>query len=114
MRGRADGFIVPIDYERMRDMRAQYGDVLEQLIDIFAATTPDSIAELERARDAGDADAIRRAAHRFKGACQNVGAIAMAQLCRDLETEPALAATGVASLREALEPTLTALRGVAA
>ncbi len=101
----------PIDRDRMRSMRAQYGDLLEQLIAIFAATTPEALDALERARDA---DTIRRVAHSLKGACQNVGAIAMAQLCRELEGEPALAATRVASLREALEPTLLALRGVAA
>jgi PAS domain S-box-containing protein len=104
----------PIDRGRMLEMRAQYGDLLGQLLDIFAATTPEALDELGRARDAGDPEAVRRAAHSLKGACQNVGATAMEQLCRDLEVDPGLAGTAVARLGELLEPTLAALRALAA
>ena len=98
----------------MLELRAQYSGLLEQLIDIFAETTPATLGELERAHDAGDADAIRRTAHGLKGASQNVGATAMADLCRSLETDPAVASTALAGLRDAFEQTLEALRGLSA
>jgi HPt (histidine-containing phosphotransfer) domain-containing protein len=100
---------VPIDRDRMREMRAQYGELLEQLVEIFAATTPEALDELARARDA---DAIRRAAHTLKGACQNVGATEMEQVCRELERDPGSADTGIARLVALLEPTLAALRAL--
>jgi HPt (histidine-containing phosphotransfer) domain-containing protein len=81
---------------------------------ILYATTPDSLDEIERSREAGDPDAIRRAAHSLKGSCQNVGATAMATVCHELEADPAIADAGVERLRELVEPTLAALRGVAA
>ena len=102
--------VPPIDRARMLELRDQYGDLLAQLIDIFADTTPATLSELRSARERDDADAIRRAAHRLKGACQNVGATRMTELCRALEANPASATLD--ALPAAFEPTLTALRGV--
>ena len=92
-------------------MAEQYGDLITELIDLFAQTAPGALAKLERGRDAGDADAIRAAAHNLKGACQNVGAGAMAELCRAIEADPPNA--DVDRLAELLDPTVAALRTVA-
>ena len=103
-----------IERARMLELRDQYGDLLAQLIDIFADTTPDALAGLESALERDDREAIRGVAHSLKGACQNVGATAMAELCRALEADPASAATYLPGLRDALEPTLAVLRDVVA
>jgi HPt (histidine-containing phosphotransfer) domain-containing protein len=97
-----------IDRERMRAMAEQYGDLITELIDIFAQTAPDALAALQRGRAAGDDDAMRAAAHSLKGACQNLGAGVMAELCRTIEADPAHA--DVDRLAELLEPTVAALR----
>jgi HPt (histidine-containing phosphotransfer) domain-containing protein len=99
-----------IDRERMLAMAEQYGDLISELIDIFAQTAPDGLAALRRGRDAGDDDAVRSAAHHLKGACQNVGAGAMADLCRAIEADAAHA--DVERLARLLEPTVAALRAV--
>ncbi len=75
-----------IDDARMRTFRAEYPEIVDQLVDLFAAGTPPVIAELRAAIDAGDGDGVRRSAHKLKGSCQNIGATFMATLCRTLET----------------------------
>ena len=52
----------------------------------------------------------RRAAHKLKGSCQNIGATFMATLCRTIETGDGDPRTTVAELESALEPTETAIR----
>ena len=104
----------PVDRTRMLAMREQYGELIDQLVGIFAETTPDALAALDSARERDDAESIRGAAHSLKGACQNVGATVMTELCRALEANPASAATTLDARRAAFEPTLAALRDVAA
>jgi len=93
-------------------MREQYGELIGQLIGIFADTTPDALAQLRDASERGDGETTRAVAHTLKGACQNVGATAMADLCRGLEADPA--ASGLERLQALFAPTLTALRDAAA
>jgi HPt (histidine-containing phosphotransfer) domain-containing protein len=107
-RGRSE----PVDRARMLEMREQYGDLIAQLVDIFADTTPAALADLQSALERDDRETLRAVAHSLKGACQNVGALAMAELCRALEDDPAAAATHLPRLRAAVEPTLAALRGI--
>ena len=45
-------------------------------------STPPLLDELRAALDGGDDEALRRAAHKLKGSCQNVGATFMATLCQ--------------------------------
>ena len=45
-------------------------------------STPPLLGELRAGAEGGDAEAVRRAAHKLKGSCQNIGAGFMAKLAR--------------------------------
>lgn len=51
----------------------------------FMEEAPGMLAELRRAQAAGDADAFRRAAHSLKSNGNTFGAVALANLAKDLE-----------------------------
>jgi len=92
----------------MRLFRRDYADVAGRLAELFAETTPELLATLRAAHDAGDGDALGRAAHKLKGSCQNVGASFMATLASALERGDATAGA-VDELEAAYEPTRDAL-----
>jgi HPt (histidine-containing phosphotransfer) domain-containing protein len=64
-------------------------DVMEDdftlLIDTFIQDSSERICTLQRAIQNNDTDAIRRAAHSFKGSSSNIGAPQLAALCSALE-----------------------------
>ena len=100
-----------IDAARMRTFREQYPDIVDQLVDLFVQSTPPALEELRAAVGAEDRDAVRRAAHKLKGSCLNIGATFMATLCGGLEAGDRDAAGTLADLEAALEPTEAAIRG---
>jgi two-component system, sensor histidine kinase and response regulator len=57
------------------------------LIDIFIQELPNYKAELQLAFDNNIAEQVYAAAHKFKGACANVGALQMVELCKQLEQQ---------------------------
>lgn len=71
------------------DVLAALQDVMEDeypvLLDTFLADSEERLRVLREAQQAGDAQAIRLAAHSFKGSCSNMGANLLAGLCRQLE-----------------------------
>ena len=69
----------------MRTFRDDYPDIVDQLVDLFLQSTPPLLDELHAALDGDDGKELRRAAHKLKGSCQNVGATFMATLCKSLE-----------------------------
>ena len=99
-----------IDEARMRSFRDDYPDIVDRLLELFLDSTPPLLDELQAAADAGDGDELRRAAHKLKGSCQNIGATFMATLCRSIETGDGDAAATVAELDTALALTETAIR----
>ena len=99
-----------IDDARMRTFRDDYADIVDQLLDLFLNSTPPLLDELRAAADAGDHEELRRAAHKLKGSCQNIGATFMATLCRTIETGEGDVRGTVAELDAALELTETAIR----
>ena len=62
-------------------------DVMEDeypvLLETFLADSEERTRMLTAAQ--GDPDALRRAAHSFKGSCSNMGTPLLADLCRQLE-----------------------------
>jgi len=76
-----------VDRERVEMLRAEFPGIPTQLFDVFVEHTPPVVAELRAGLDAADAERVRRAAHRLKGACQNLGAVRLAALARALEKE---------------------------
>jgi CheY-like chemotaxis protein len=99
-----------VDEARMRTFREEYPEIVDQLVELFSAGSPPLIDALRDAVATGDADALRRGAHKLKGSCQNIGATWMATLCRTLETGEADAETVIGDLDAAFAPTEAAIR----
>ncbi|NQD91235.1 Hpt domain-containing protein [Pseudomonas sp. CrR25] len=64
-------------------------DVMEAeypvLLDTFLADSEERLRLLRQAEGGADAQALRLAAHSFKGSCSNMGAPLLADLCKHLE-----------------------------
>ena len=71
---------------------------------------PAAARRAARGADAGDGEAVRRAAHKLKGSCQNIGAGFMAKLAHDLESTCAAAPEQLDGLERVFEDTRDALR----
>jgi HPt (histidine-containing phosphotransfer) domain-containing protein len=57
------------------------------MIDLFLRDAPPRMAEIRNALAGNDAAAARRAAHALKSSSANLGAAALADLCKRLERE---------------------------
>jgi PAS domain S-box-containing protein len=99
-----------IDATRMRMFRTDYVEVAPQLVDLFSSSTPPLVAELQEAVARADREEVRRAAHKLKGSCQNIGATFMATLCRTLEEGAPDPVRAVADLAAAFPVTEAAIR----
>ncbi|VXC33000.1 Sensor histidine kinase [Pseudomonas sp. 8Z] len=64
-------------------------DVMEDeypvLLDTFVADSEERLRSIQQADREADAQALRLAAHSFKGSCSNMGAVCLAGLCKQLE-----------------------------
>jgi alkanesulfonate monooxygenase SsuD/methylene tetrahydromethanopterin reductase-like flavin-dependent oxidoreductase (luciferase family) len=74
-----------VDEQRLRHFRESYPEVIEPLLRLFAEATPPLIEQLREAAIARDDEQLRRAAHKLKGGCQNVGALELGRLALELE-----------------------------
>jgi two-component system sensor histidine kinase/response regulator len=94
--------------------------LLPVLARVFLDDIPARLGSVEQAVAAGDAEALRQAAHQLKGAAANVGANAVAAVCAELEAkgrsgataEPVLVsrlATDLDQASQALEAALAAV-----
>jgi CheY-like chemotaxis protein len=99
-----------VDEARVRGFREDYPEIADRLLDLFAEATPPILADLRDAVAGGDAERVRRAAHKLKGSCQNIGATFMATLCVELETDAS--AGRLDALDAAFAPTESALRAL--
>jgi CheY-like chemotaxis protein len=78
-------------------------DLFAKLVGIYASSSVALTTTLRAAAACGDAAGVMRAAHALKSSSANVGALAFAELCRDVE---AAAAGGKVDLACALAETL--------
>jgi HPt (histidine-containing phosphotransfer) domain-containing protein len=60
-------------------------DFLKELVDAYLDSTPGLFAAMRQAAVAGDATGLQRAAHTLKTGSANMGALALAALCKQLE-----------------------------
>ena len=64
-------------------------DVMENeypvLLDTFIVDSEERLRGLQQGLEGADAQALRLAAHSFKGSCSNMGAVLLASLCKQLE-----------------------------
>ena len=73
------------DNQIISELREIMGDDIGMLLETFIEDSRAKVGELSDALAAENADSIRRVAHSLKGSCKNVGAIAMALLCEEME-----------------------------
>lgn len=74
-----------LDYDVINALKDVMEDDFPFLIETYFQDSGARIIALRSAAQINDADAIRRAAHSFKGSCSNLGAIRLAALCSTLE-----------------------------
>jgi HPt (histidine-containing phosphotransfer) domain-containing protein len=84
------------------------------MIDLFNCDAPRLLTEMRGAVGARDAETLRDAAHTLKSNCANVGAMALAAICRDIEqlaraADATAAAAPLAAAEEELGRVLAAL-----
>lgn len=61
------------------------GEEYPVLLDTFLVDSEERVRLIREAISQNDAQALRQAAHSFKGSCSNMGAPLLASLCRALE-----------------------------
>jgi CheY-like chemotaxis protein len=103
-----------IDAGRVQRFREDYPEIADRLVAMFADTTPPLLEQLTNAVHASDDEAVRRLAHKLKGSCQNVGAVKMAALCRELEEPQARTVPLADALQAAYPATLAEIRSALA
>jgi HPt (histidine-containing phosphotransfer) domain-containing protein len=60
-------------------------DILSRVITLFLETAPGLLRELQDGAARGDMASLRRASHALKASSANVGAVALAAHCEELE-----------------------------
>jgi signal transduction histidine kinase/DNA-binding response OmpR family regulator len=72
--------------EMLRELERQGAqNILTQLIQIYLETSPDHLKNLREAVVREDAEAIRKVAHSFKSSNGNMGALKLADMCKEME-----------------------------
>ncbi len=72
---------------RLSVLQAEHGyEVVAELIQLFLANTPRMLMTMRNAIAEQNADTLWQAAHTLKGSSLNLGAEALSDLCRDLES----------------------------
>lgn len=74
-----------LDDEALRELQVVMGDDFGNLLQTFAIDSAARIAAIQQAATAADAEALRRAAHSFKGSSGNMGALQLSDICRQIE-----------------------------
>ena len=79
----------PIDQDTLDDLRALGGEddpaFLASVIEQYLEDAPGHMNAIRQAIDQGDAQALMKAAHSFKGSSNNMGAKPLGELCYSLE-----------------------------
>jgi HPt (histidine-containing phosphotransfer) domain-containing protein len=73
-----------IDREALSVLREVMEEGYPELLDTFLADSESRLVDL---RKAVDAKALSEVAHSFKGSASNMGAVRLAALCQELESE---------------------------
>jgi len=60
-------------------------DLLEKIVSLYMSDTPGLLNALRVSIDGSDAEQVRMLAHRFKSGSANLGALGLAELCKQLE-----------------------------
>jgi CheY-like chemotaxis protein len=109
-RPRRDPSEALVDEARLRVFRDDYPEIVGQLMDLFADGTPPLLRELRDGAESGDGEVVRRAAHKLKGSCQNIGASGLAAQAAQVERDAAAAPAQLEHLEVTFTATCDALR----
>jgi HPt (histidine-containing phosphotransfer) domain-containing protein len=74
-----------LDQGTLQELKVIMGGDFNKLLKTFASDSASRVAAIRQAAAATDSDALRRAAHSFKGSSGNMGALRLAELCRQIE-----------------------------
>lgn len=74
-----------LDQGTLQELKVIMGGDFNKLLKTFASDSTMRVAAIQQAAAAVDNDALRRAAHSFKGSSGNMGALRLADLCRQIE-----------------------------
>lgn len=74
-------------FERLLDMAGGDQTFVDELVDTYHDDGAAQVDAIRAAAEAHDADAIVRPAHTLKSSSATVGALALADLCRQLEAD---------------------------
>lgn len=75
-----------LDLDVLDELKVVMGDDFPLLIETFVGDSGPRLEQIGAAIASGDADALRRSAHSFKGSAGNMGARELAALCQQLES----------------------------
>jgi HPt (histidine-containing phosphotransfer) domain-containing protein len=75
----------PYDEAALRERVEGDAELLAEIVELFLEDSPRLMGEVRAAVAAGDAGALKRAAHTLKGAASNFGAAAVVAACLELE-----------------------------
>ena len=79
----------PIDLEALETLRKLQKpgspNILEQVIDLYLSNAPELRTRMSNGLDRLDAEEVRSAAHTLKASSANIGAHALAELCKRVE-----------------------------
>jgi HPt (histidine-containing phosphotransfer) domain-containing protein len=76
---------IHVDNGVLETLRDVMEDEYSLLLETFLADSEERLRLLLTTAQNGDAQAMRLAAHSFKGSCSNMGALVLASLCKELE-----------------------------
>jgi len=74
-----------LDAQAVVELKGVMGSDFALLVQTFFSDSDQRIEAVRAALDGADPEALRRAAHSFKGSSSNMGAPHLAELCRELE-----------------------------
>lgn len=76
------------DLSNLRDVAGDdYPNMLAELLGLFEKTTPERLAQMKRALEAGDLASASREAHSLKSSSASLGARAVSTICKEIEHE---------------------------
>ncbi len=76
---------IHLDNAVLATLRDVMGDEYSSLLETFLLDSEERLRLLLETSLSGDSQAMRLAAHSFKGSCSNMGALLLANLCKELE-----------------------------
>ena len=77
--------VEPLDADVLCKLMRFGEDKFAKLIDLFMASAPKSMADMQRALETSSAAGLSMAAHTLKGSCSNFGAAPLREICAQIE-----------------------------